>query len=209
MQPQESLVAEHLLINRMIALMKAAVDGIEAATQMDPAFIASAIDFIRVYADHTHHAKEEQILFQGLAAKRLAPHDVAMMRDLTAEHAYARHLTDELVEARNDYVGGDDEALGHVISLLMYLTDFYPRHIAKEDTEFFPVAMACLDESEREDMVSRFHAYDRSMIHEKYGSVVGALEVLQGRAGARFATLHAREGRHAAVPTGEMLALLG
>lgn len=209
MKPQEALMVEHRLISRMIALMKAAVDGIEAAAQMEPAFIASAVDFIRVNADHTHHAKEEQILFQALADKSLAPNHVAMMHDLVAEHAYARHITDKLVEAKNDYVDGDDEALGHVISLLIYLTEFYPRHIAKEDEEFFPAAMACLDEQEQAVMVNRFHEHDRSMIHEKYGSVVQALEVLQGAAGPGFATARRRGERLGAVPGGGMIALFG
>jgi len=84
------LMAEHRLINRMIALMKAAIDGIEASANIDPAFVASAVDFIRVYADHAHHAKEEKILFPDVAGRNLSPAHVAMMRSLVTEHEDAR-----------------------------------------------------------------------------------------------------------------------
>jgi hemerythrin-like domain-containing protein len=176
MQPRGPLMVEHRLIERMIALMKAEIEKIQAAEEMDPAFIGTAVDFMRVYADRTHHGKEEEILFHDLAAKAMAPAHEAMMGGLVAEHRYARHLTGSLVRARDAYVSGDKEVLGRVISLLMSLTDFYPQHIAKEDEEFFPAAMAYLSDREQEAMLNRFWEFDRSMIHGTYETVVKTLE---------------------------------
>ena len=180
MQPRGPLMVEHRLIERMIALMKAEQKRIQSAEEWDPAFVDAAVDFIRFYADRTHHGKEEDILFHELATKELAPDHDAMMRDLVEEHRYGRELTGKLVEARHAYVSGDQDALGRVASLLMSLTQFYPRHIAKEDDEFFPAAMDYLDARERTAMLDRFWEFDRSMIHEKYKSVVDAQEETAG-----------------------------
>jgi hemerythrin-like domain-containing protein len=169
-------MVEHRLIERTIALMKAEVARIQVADELDPAFIDTTVDFIRVYADRTHYGKEEDILFHELAAKAMAPDHAAMMRDLVAEHRHARDLTDNLVRARNAYVTGGKDALGRVISLLMSLTDFYPRHMAMGNDQFFPVAMDYLDDGDRDAMLERFRDFDRVMIHMKYGSVVELLE---------------------------------
>ena len=168
---------EHRMIDRMLAVMKAEVGRIEAAEDLGPVFIDTVVDFIRVYADRTHHGKEEEILFHDLAAKNLSPDHDAMMRGLVMEHRYARDLTNRLVEARNAYIGGDKEALGRVISLLLSITDFYPAHIAKEDKQFFPAAMDYLDQREQDAMLIRFLEFDRAMLHEKYEAAVRKLEV--------------------------------
>jgi len=185
MQPHGPLMEEHRLIERMIALVKTEIVRIQIADELDPAFIDLVVDFIRVYADHTHHGKEEEILFPGLMAKGMAPAHEAMLHALVAEHRYARQLTASLVTARNDYVGGNREALGRVVSLMMALTDFYPRHIAREDAEFFPAAMDYLDEGEQADMLDLFLEFDRAVIHEKYGSVVDLLDVRHRTHGER------------------------
>ena len=49
-QPRGPLMVEHRLIERMISLIKAQVSRIQSADEMDPAFIGTAVDFIRVYA---------------------------------------------------------------------------------------------------------------------------------------------------------------
>jgi hemerythrin-like domain-containing protein len=43
------------------------VDEIEKSRKVDPVVIDVAVDFVRMYADRTHHGKEEEILFRDLA----------------------------------------------------------------------------------------------------------------------------------------------
>lgn len=176
MQPRGPLMVEHRLIERMIALMKREQERIQTSEQWNPAFVDAAVDFMRVYADRTHHGKEEDILFRDLSAKTLKPDHAAMMRDLVADHRRARDLARSLVAASDAHAAGDKDALGRVLGLLISLTDLYPRHIAKEDDEFFPAAMEYLDDGEQAAMLDRFKEFDRSMIHEKYGSIVASLE---------------------------------
>jgi len=60
---------EHRLIERMLSVFKKVLDKIESEHEVDPVFVDIAVDFIRMYADRTHHGKEEDILFRELNKK--------------------------------------------------------------------------------------------------------------------------------------------
>ena len=71
MQARGLLTIEHRLIERMISLIKDAKVQIESTHKVDPVFVDTAVDFIRMYADRTHHGKEEDILFRDLSKRPL------------------------------------------------------------------------------------------------------------------------------------------
>ena len=79
-----------------------------------------AVDFIRTYADRTHHGKEEGILFRDLAKKQLSPEHVRIMSELMEEHKHARNTVSKLVEAKERYIKGED-TLQDVIAYLKEL----------------------------------------------------------------------------------------
>lgn len=64
MQARGPLMIEHRLIERMISIIKDVLRQIESTQKVDPVFVDTAVDFIRNYADRTHHGKEEGILFR-------------------------------------------------------------------------------------------------------------------------------------------------
>ena len=176
MQARGPLMIEHRLIEQMIAMLRKALVKIEAEGNVDPFLIDSAVDFIRVYADRTHHGKEEEIMFRDLKRKAMSEKDRRLMEELIAEHILGRKTTRELVEANARYRGGDAAALGVVAGKLRAVADFYPRHIEKEDKIFFPAARAYTTEEEDQAMLAEFFEFDRAMIHEKYRDVVKRLE---------------------------------
>ena len=96
-------MVEHRLIEKMIALMDRKRDEIESASQGDPVVIDRIVDFVRTYADRTHHGKEEDILFVALGQKNLVPEDQQVMEELIQEHVIARKMTGELVAANRLY----------------------------------------------------------------------------------------------------------
>jgi len=73
MTPIDPLMMEHRIIERMIGLMKQKLHRIRESNYIDPIFIDMATDFLRTYADQTHHGKEAGILFLDLAKRVLAP----------------------------------------------------------------------------------------------------------------------------------------
>jgi len=176
MMPIGPLMIEHRLIERMIKVLQVEVSRIARTEAVDPVLVDSAVDFIRTYADRTHHGKEEDILFTALAGKDLSSEDRKVMEELVNEHVYARQVVRELVEAKEHYLEGDRGAVKAVVERLEALVGLYPGHIVKEDKVFFPASMKYLSRSEQDTMLEEMWKFDRGMIHEKYKSVVERFE---------------------------------
>ena len=176
MQARGPLMIEHRLIERMISVIQDMLARVEKAQTIDPLFVDKVVDFIRIYADRTHHGKEEDILFRDLNYKDLSDEDLRVMNELIEEHVFGRKTTKALVEANTRYRNGDTSALGEVVGCLRTLVDFYPKHIEKEDKIFFPASRTYFSEAEDQAMLAEFWEFDRKMIHEKYTLVVNTLE---------------------------------
>jgi hemerythrin-like domain-containing protein len=176
MQSRGPLMIEHRLIERMIARIRAFNESLERTGRLDPYVIDTAVDFIRIYADATHHGKEEDIYFKVLATKPLSQSDRQLMDELVAEHNFGRQTTLELVTANEQYRKGDESAVAMIADKLNTITGFYPRHIEKEDKIFFPACRRYLSEAEEQALLVDFGEFDRKMIHSKYTQVVEALE---------------------------------
>jgi len=176
MQARGPLMIEHRLIERMLSVIRNALSEIEARHKVDPVFVDTAVDFIRVYADRTHHGKEEDILFRELKNKPLTAEDRKTMEELMEEHVFGRQTTKALVEANTRYRNGDQSALNDIADNLQTLTEFYPRHIEKEDKVFFPSSRNYFTDEEDQAMLTAFREFDRKMIHEKYESLVDQFE---------------------------------
>src|SRR5574340_1190819 len=114
MQARGLLMIEHRLIERMLAIIQNELAQAEKNKTIDHLFVDKAVDFIRIYADRTHHGKEEDILFRDLNNKRLSEADRQMMNELVEEHVLGRSITKALVEANTRYRNGDSSALEDV-----------------------------------------------------------------------------------------------
>lgn len=171
MKPIGPLMWEHRLIEKMLGAMMRHMDRAESDRKVHPLVIDVAVDFIRTYADRTHHGKEEEILFRDLARKELTDDLKRIMQELLAEHAWGRKTTARIVAAKENYFSGNEEALAEIIHLARELGSFYPRHIEKEDKHFFYPCQEYFSLSEQEKMLAEFWEFDRKMIHEKYNKV--------------------------------------
>jgi hemerythrin-like domain-containing protein len=172
MQARGPLMIEHRLIEKMLKAIQRALEHAEQTQSIDPYFVDTAVDFIRVYADRTHHGKEEDILFRELRKKPLTDKDRQLMDELIADHMFSRSTTKALVEANARYRNGDKTALSELTASLKTLIEFYPIHIKKEDDVFFPASRNYFSEQEDQAMLAEFWEFDRQMIHEKYKAVV-------------------------------------
>lgn len=175
-RPRGCLMIEHRLIERAIKLLAAEKARLESGGTMDPLAIDTLVDFIRTYADRCHHGKEEDILFKDLSGRPLSQEEQSLMEELIEEHRLGRRLTRQLVEAKDAVVAGEQDRLEDVLSAMGELIEFYPQHIEKEDKHFFPDTERHYTKKELDEMIQSFYTFDMRMIHEKYSSVVGAME---------------------------------
>lgn len=170
--PIARLMIEHRLIERMIAVMRRMSAKMEKSDSADVRFVEATIDFIRVYADRLHHGKEEGILFRDLAARQLEPEHRKVMEELVFEHVFGRGEVARLVEAKSRYASGDKSALAGIVRSMQSLSDFYPKHIRKEDRHFFLPAMRYFSLEEQDRMLAEEDDFDRRFIHNLYGGAV-------------------------------------
>ncbi len=174
--PAGPLMAEHRVIERMLAILETQLGVIAETRTVDPTAIDTIVDFIRTYADRCHHGKEEDILFRRLADKPLDEGLAEVMAGLVDDHVHGRALTRSLVEANTRYRSGDVAALSEIESCARALVEFYPVHIAKEDRHFFKPCLEYFTEAEKDAMLADFDEFDRALIHEKYRGIVESLE---------------------------------
>lgn len=166
MIPPGPLMKEHRLIEKMILILEKGIPVIEKNGTFQASFIEKTVDFFRMYADRTHHGKEENIFFRKLAEKKMQPEHKAIMDQLIQEHIFARTQVKSLEKA------AADKNLKEVIAHLRTLTGFYPPHIEKEDKRFFLPVMIYLTEQEKNSILEDFETFDSTLIHEKYNQII-------------------------------------
>lgn len=176
MRPIGPLMREHRLIERMILLLQQELRQVDEKNKVDVEFLAIAIDFVRTYADRTHHGKEEDILFRELAKKQLFPEHKNIMNELIEEHVLGRKMVANLVAARETYMKGRKGSLSDIAACIKELVSFYPAHIEKEDKHFFYPVLEYLSKQEQDEMLQEFLEFDAKLIHEKYQGIVEGME---------------------------------
>ncbi|MFX1531124.1 MAG: hemerythrin domain-containing protein [Promethearchaeota archaeon] len=176
MLPIGPLMVEHRLIERMIKVLGVELDKIKNLNEINPLLIDNSVDFIRTYADQTHHGKEEDIIFRELKKKNISDNHKKTMNELIEEHVFGRKTTGELVEAKIKYEKGDKHALEIIIDKIKTLIEFYPKHIHKEDNHFFIPVMDYFTKGEQNTMLREGQEFDRKMIHRKYNNLILDLE---------------------------------
>jgi hemerythrin-like domain-containing protein len=176
MMPIGPLMIEHRLIEQVIEIMRNETEKVRNGKPMDVLFITTVVDFIQMYADRTHHGKEEDILFKDLLQKNISEKDKIIMEELIEEHLFARKTVKKLIDAQNQYGSGESSQLAIILGLFDELINLYPGHIKKEDRIFFPSVMKYYSKGEQEKMLEEMWRFDRSLIHEKYKSVVEKLK---------------------------------
>jgi hemerythrin-like domain-containing protein len=175
MKPIGSLLIEHRVIERMLALLDREHTKIIKDGKVDSAVINVAIDFFTTYVDRFHHGKEEMVLFRELQGKPLLLEHKQIMDDLIKEHAYSKDTVEKLRNAKA-HLGTEKESLDEIIKCIESLLKWYPAHIEKEDKHFFFPAMEYLSLQEQAAMLEEFWEFDGNFIHETYMGKIKALE---------------------------------
>jgi len=168
---------EHKLIMRMVNLLPTIQRRIEKGN-VDPEVLMTVVDFFRVYADKSHHAKEEAALFP-LLAKRGVRVKGCPIGTLHNEHDQGRILMRALGDAVQRYTAGDTDAKKQIAEYLKNATDFYTDHIWKEDFLLFPMSHKVLKDSDIEELQREFTDVDSKLgphFQDEYHYHVSRLE---------------------------------
>jgi hemerythrin-like domain-containing protein len=162
MTPTQVMEAEHRLIESVVKAVGGAAAAIEKGQRADVAMLATAVEFLRVYADKLHHGKEETLFFPMLV-KRGVPPQGCPIGGLNHEHEKGRALVRALAEQVPAYAQGKPGAKEGLLETLRGILELYQNHIWKEDAMVFPMADKVLTAADQAELSKQFDEVDQAI----------------------------------------------
>jgi hemerythrin-like domain-containing protein len=149
--PMKTLVDEHILIKRWLALIPAVLQDLDLTTEEGRHLILQGVDFIRSYADRFHHAKEEDVLFGYFDP------NLDILKVISQDHIVGRGHVKAVVEAveRQD----KETVAEHLTAYRNLLT----QHIKKEDDILWPWMERNLTMTQIGELYAKFQETDERM----------------------------------------------
>jgi hemerythrin-like domain-containing protein len=179
MEATDILMAEHRVIERVLAVLNTATQRLEQGQPVRPGFFIEASDFIKGFADGCHHRKEEGVLFEAMVANGMSRlgGPIAVM---LADHEQGRSFTQGMRVAAQKLEAGDASAREAVIYNAHGYTNLLQQHILKEDNILFPMANRVIPIADQARVAEDFerveHEETGEGIHEKYLGMAASLE---------------------------------
>jgi hemerythrin-like domain-containing protein len=158
--PTEILEDEHRLIIRVVNSLNIFAQTMEDGWEIEEEVFSDLIEFMRIFAEKWHHAKEEEALFP-LLIKRGVPATGCPLAQLTLEHKKANNFVSEIVKFMELLRKGDPDARTKVIQGLRDLSSYYVNHIWNEDNMLFPMANRILKDDDQQMLLREFSHIDK------------------------------------------------
>jgi hemerythrin-like domain-containing protein len=160
-----TLVAEHRLILRMLALLAKNAPLTAAGSYTNYQFYLDGVDFIRNYADRFHHAKEEDVLFAALV-KNGMPRENSPVAAMLMEHEQGRAYVRNMATAAQAALAGEPGLNGLIAKNAIGYLELLREHIAKEDDILYPLAERLIPEHMREEILANYAAAEATAGNE-------------------------------------------
>lgn len=178
MRPTLVLMEEHRVIEQVLSCLERMAELCEQGQPIDVDAANEAFDFIRTFADHCHHAKEEDLLFPLMEQKGFS-RDHGPTGVMLIEHEEGRRLVRAMAEAVTKYAAGATHAAGEFATAARAFVALLRQHIQKEDHCLFTMADRALTPSDQQSLEQSFERVQRDTIgldtHDKYVAVANRL----------------------------------
>ena len=151
----QTLVTEHRLILRMIALLERNAPRTASGAYANWQFYIDGIDFIRQYSDRFHHAKEEDILFEALV-KNGMPRENSPVAAMLMEHDQGRAFVKAMETAAREAFDGRTGRERIIADNALAYAALLREHIAKEDDILYPLAERVIPDAMRDGIIAGY-----------------------------------------------------
>lgn len=179
MKPTEELKKEHEAIKLMIRIMGRVSDRLESGMKVDPKHLDSILEFIKVFADKCHHAKEEDLLFPAME-KAGIPGEGGPVGVMLLEHDEGRRFVKAMGEGIAQYAKGDLKAGSKIAENARNYVALLSQHIDKEDNILYPMADARIPGADQNELEKEFEKVETEKIgrekHEEFHRLLQRLK---------------------------------
>lgn len=146
---------EHNSILDMLDAAEEMAWQLERGERIPPESLEELMEFFRLFAEHCHCGKEEELLFP-LLEKKGVPNGDGFLRGLLSEHQQGRALLREMEEASLGYARGDSGAGGRWAVAAREFVGVISGHIVKENAVLLPLTERMLSDAEQEVLAAAF-----------------------------------------------------
>jgi len=178
MQATDILIREHDLILRGIRVLEAMARRAASPAALPEADARAIIEFIRKFADGSHHAKEEGVLFPAMEAFGI-PNQGGPIGMMLIEHDLGRAAVRKMDAAVSAF-GSDPAAHEAFAQAAFEYSTLLSNHIFKENNVLFRIADQRIPTAEDAKMVAAYGEHEAKAsatgAYERYESVVEGLE---------------------------------
>jgi hemerythrin-like domain-containing protein len=179
MTATEQLEAEHKGIKLMLRIIEKMCEQLNSGDDVPPEHLEQVLEFLKVFADKCHHAKEEELLFPALEKVGVSREE-GPIGVMLAEHNKARECVKGIDEAIVRYKAGDKSAAAKIVENGMAYIRLLAAHIDKEDYVLYPVADAKLPKDVQDDLLAKFDEVEIQKIgagkHEQFHKMLENME---------------------------------
>ncbi len=181
MNPTAQLREEHKGIKVMLDILGEVCKRLDAGKDVDPRHLIQIVDFLKVFVDKCHHAKEEELLFPEME-KAGVSRNGGPIGIMLSEHDEGRRNIRRMSEAAAQYERGIRNAADPFVENAHSYIHLLREHIEKEDNILYPLADRRLTEKVRQDLSEGFEKVEEERIghgkHEEFHRLMDQLKAI-------------------------------
>jgi hemerythrin-like domain-containing protein len=178
MQTLETLVHEHQVIERGLAVLQAVAGRVQKGEEISTERVRELLQFFQVFADKCHHAKEEGVLFPAIEERGI-PRDGGPIGVMLYEHDRGRGYVREMIDAL-PRLGEDAAAKEQFLSGANHFVSLLSEHIFKENNVLFRMAESVLSDEDDKRLMEQFERHEREVVgegeHERLHNFIHEIE---------------------------------
>jgi hemerythrin-like domain-containing protein len=167
MKATADLKNDHESILLMLQIMTTISNNIRTKNIVDVIEIEKTVDFLKNFADKSHHGKEEEILFPAME-KAGVPNDGGpigmMLRDHTEGRGYIAGIASSLEQYKSKL---DNISLNGIATFMDNYVELLSQHIDKENHILFMIADSVLNEQQQDQLYKQFEKVEEERIGEE------------------------------------------
>lgn len=177
MRPADDLKEEHRAVKLMLRILDSICTNIESGKSVEQEHLERLVEFMKVFVDRCHHAKEEVYLFPEIK-KAGIPGAEELIGSLLKEHKQGRERVSRIEEAvsRKEWNRKGSAMVENSRAYIQLLT----LHIEKEEDDLFPIADTYLGPGVQEKLLDSFEVIENEEIgagkHEEFHMLLHSLK---------------------------------
>jgi len=161
MSPNEDLMQEHALLNRVLLMYDEAILRLKDGSELDPKVVSEAAGIVRHFVEEYHEKLEETYVFPRFEkAGKL----VDLVATLRAQHQAGRDLTDAILSLTAKGAYKSKSQREKLSGALGAFTRMYRPHETREGSVLFPAFRDLVPPKEFEELGNLFEKKEHELL---------------------------------------------